>query len=156
MSNLIRALEDRRRGCERRRRSPYLTHWYWGIGGRRTAGRRATDMAGVQVDRYSASLLMAVVSIFLLSQADSLLTLVLVASGRFVELNPIMALLLERGPVLFVSVRSILWGLTLVALVVVSSRTLFGRVRGTRVIYGLVLAHFIHFLGALFLLQTGS
>jgi len=156
MSSSIRDLEDRRRGCERRRRSPYLTHWYWGIGGRRIAGRRAADMAGAQVDRYSASLMMAVVSIFLLSQADSLLTLILVASGRFVELNPIMALLLELGPVLFVSVRSILWGLTLVVLVAVSSRTLFGRAQGTRVIYGLVLAYLIHTLGALALLQIGG
>ncbi len=144
---------NERRRSERRYRSHHLTHWHWGFRGRRHTARRAADQVTARVDHYPNSLFVVVLGVFLLSQADSVLTLMMVGSGRFVEMNPFMGMLLEWSPEVFVNVRSLLWGLVLVALVTVSTHHVFGKLRTTRVIYGLFIAYAVHSTSAVVLLQ---
>ena len=131
-----------RRRDDRRQRSPFLAHRYWGFRGRRRRIRRASDSGRAHLDHYPPHLLVVVLGIFLLAQADTILTLLMLETGEFVEANPFMQALIDRDVHWFVNGRSLLWGLLLIALVAVASRLQYWRIRPRRVINALAVVYF--------------
>jgi len=91
---------ERRRGADRRHRTPPLWSKFW-LTGRRTHMRRKEDrQQSFRIDRHSFRTLAAVMSIVILSITDGMLTLYLVEHGAS-EVNPLLAYFLERGPLSF-------------------------------------------------------
>lgn len=131
-----------RRSNDRRQRSPFSGHRYWGFRGRRRSIRRASDSAHAYLDHYPAHLLVVVVGIFLLAQTDTILTLLMLETGKFAEANPFMQALIDRDVHWFVNGRSLLWGFLLITLVAVASRLQYWRIRPRRVINALALVYF--------------
>ena len=131
-----------RRRNDRRQRSPFLTHRYWGFRGRRKSIRRVSDSGHAHLDHYPARLLVVVLGIFLLAQADTVLTLLMLDTGKFVEANPFMQALIDRDVHWFVNGRSLLWGILLIALVAVASRLQYWRIRPRRIINALAVVYF--------------
>ena len=129
-----RADTEHRSGRERRQCSLLRTPWYWGLWGRRRTIRRTSDRQHMHVDHYPAYLLVVVIGIFLLAQADTILTLQMLKTGNFFELNPLMQALLDRDVHYFITVRSFLWGLALIMLVAVARYPRIWRIRPRRVI----------------------
>ena len=100
----------------------------------------------MHVDHYPAYLLVVVIGIFLLAQADTVLTLQMLKTGNFFEINPLMQALLDRNVHYFITVRSFLWGLALIMLVAVARCPSIWKIRPRRligsiaVVYALVTA----------------
>ena len=105
---------ERRRG-DRRAPQPFFSLYQISRHGRRPGGRRATD--GVYVDRYERHLLWCTVGVLVLCALDAAFTLSLLAKGA-VELNAIMAALIEEGVFKFVSVKLALTSLAIIILVI--------------------------------------
>ena len=131
-----------RRSSDRRQRSPFLTHRYWGFRGRRRSVRRASDSGHAHLDHYPVHLLVVVIGIFLLAQADTVLTLLMLDTGKFVEANPFMQALIDRDVHWFVNGRSLLWGFLVIVLVAVASRLQYWRIRPRRIINALAVVYF--------------
>ncbi len=127
---------------DRRQRSPFLTMWYWGFRGRRRTIRRESDLAHVHLDHYPTHLLVIVLGIFILAQADTVLTLLMLETGKFVEANPLMQLLIDLDVHWFVNVRSLVWGGLLITLVAIASRLQVWRVRPRRIIKAVAIVYF--------------
>ncbi len=131
-----------RRSNDRRQRSPFLAHRYWGFRGRRKSIRRVSDSGHAHLDHYPAHLLVVVLGIFLLAQADTVLTLQMLDTGKFVEANPFMQALIDRDVHWFVNGRSLLWGFLVTVLVAVASRLQYWRIRPRRIINALAVVYF--------------
>jgi hypothetical protein len=100
-------------GVDRRRKtiSPLR---YLVAGGRRSGVRRVEDRQRfIILDRYSPHLLTAIVGILCLSLLDALLTLSLIEHG-VAEVNPVMAYFLNKGSLIFTSVKYLLTSLSVV------------------------------------------
>jgi hypothetical protein len=104
MEAKMTAAESKRKGLERRLRvRPALK--YLLLGGRRKSARRAKDKnAFIYVDRYSPHLMVLIVLLMILSLADGIFTLHLIARGA-TETNPVMAYLLDIGPWPFMAAK---------------------------------------------------
>lgn len=95
---------DRRSGTDRRGKNPPLFNRYL-LKGKRAVPRRMADRQKIQkVDRYSSRIFAVIIIILLLSMLDALFTLLLVDNGAR-EVNPLMAYYLDRGPILFFSIK---------------------------------------------------
>ena len=79
----------------------------------------------------------------MLAQADTVLTLLMLDTGKFVEANPFMQALIDRDVHWFVNGRSLLWGFLLIALVAVASRLQYWRIRPRRIINALAVVYFV-------------
>jgi hypothetical protein len=118
-------LHDRRLTHDRRRHSAW-SFLYGGLRPRRRSGRRVGDEHRIFLDWHEPGVLYLALAILLMSCADALFTLNLLAVGGE-ELNAFMRLLLGQG------VRWFLWakiGLTasaIVVLVMAARRLLLGR-----------------------------
>jgi hypothetical protein len=113
--------DDQRLKTDRRRESTW-SFVYGGVRPRRRIGRRAGDVHHIRLDWHEPRVLYLALSIVLMSCADALFTLNLLAAGGE-ELNGIMSVVLDRG------VRHFLWskiGLTCASIVilVISARRL--------------------------------
>lgn len=114
-----------RRTVRDRRRVSLRSLLYGGLyRNRRRRGRRAGDARGYYVDWYEPPLLFLAVGVVLLSCADAFLTLVLLDLGA-VEVNVVMAHLIERDVALFAAVKIGLTAAGVVVLVVHFSFRLF-------------------------------
>lgn len=101
---------------------------YTFYGGRRKSIRRKRDKKTIiYVDLYSTRLMMAVLSLLLLSCLDAYLTLELIAKGHVVEANPIMAFFLDYGTTPFTVVKFVITACCLIIL------CLFKNVKITRI-----------------------
>ena len=80
---------------------------------RRTAPRRLDDLRYHSLEWHSSHLLAVAIGILLLSVVDAFLTLTLLQGGAY-EVNPIMALLVERDVTAFAALKM---GLTSVSIV---------------------------------------
>ncbi len=141
---------------DRRQRSPFLSRWYWGFRGRRRTIRRASDRQHVHLDHYPTHLMLVVLAIFLLAQADTVLTMVMLETGKFVEANPLMQALIDRDIHWFVNVRSLLWGFLLIALVAIASRLQVWRIRPRRVINAVAIVYFAQTAGMFSMLMASG
>ena len=93
-------------------------------------------------------------AIFLLAQADTVLTVLMLETGEFVEANPLMQLLIDQDIYWFVNVRSLLWGVLLVALVAVASRLQVWRIRPRRIIHGVAVVYLAQTAGMFTMLMA--
>lgn len=129
---------DCTRTCtDRRSRHLLLADWRWAYRGRRKSVRRTIDASRVMLDWYHPSLLFFIVTTYVLSGIDAVLTLTLLEMGVATEANPFMHLLLAENVHLFAGVKSLLTGIGLVCLALYSNHCVFERVRVDRVIYAL-------------------
>jgi hypothetical protein len=120
-------LRDRREAGDRR------THLVWsflygGMRPRRRTGRRAGDEHRIFLDWHEPRVLYLALAILLMSCADALFTLNLLAVGGE-ELNAFMRALLGQGVRWFLWAKIGLTAMGVVVLVVASRRLLLGRVR---------------------------
>lgn len=88
------------------RRSKGFGKFYWLLKpGTRRRIRRKTDRRKFHLlDYYSPKLLYFLVAVLLLSLTDAFLTLWLIDHGA-VELNPVMAYYLKKGPEIFIAIK---------------------------------------------------
>lgn len=126
---------DRRRAADRRRQPNLFRDWRWLFYSRRRTLRRAEDQAGVCLDWYPARLFLVVMGILLLSATDAALTLRLLDMGVAREANPVMRVLVEHSPALFLNVKMLVTGLCLVFLVAYSNLAVAGGIKIARITY---------------------
>jgi hypothetical protein len=117
---------ERRAETDRRRHSTW-SFVYGGVRPRRRSGRRTGDTHRVQLDWHEPRVLYIALSILLMSCADALFTLNLLAVGGE-ELNGVMRVLLDRDVRWFLWSKIGLTGIGIVALVIAVRRLLLGRV----------------------------
>ena len=119
----VDSYQERRQSTERRK--PTISILLFGfLHTRRRYIRRAVDQQCSYLDWYDSRLLYITLGVLLLSFADGVLTLNLLAHGS-VELNPLMALLIAHDIQVFVVAKFALTGMGLVFLVVHHNFRLF-------------------------------
>ncbi len=109
---------------------------------RRHRHRRDSDKQHAYLDRYSPVLVGITLSVLLLSCLDATFTLTLLQRGS-VELNPLMAWLININPHLFVAVKLAFTG---AALILLLAHTHFRVFRSIRVVYLLYLSLLLYFI----------
>ena len=122
---------------DRRSRHLLLADWRWGFRGRRKSIRRSVDKTRTMLDWYHPSLLFVIVTTYVLSGIDAVLTLTLLELGVATEANPVMHLLLAENVRLFAGVKALVTGVGLVCLAAYSNQCLFTHLRVDRLIYAL-------------------
>jgi hypothetical protein len=136
---------ERRGGGDRRR----LTLKSLLFGGRyrhrRRSVRRSSGRSAQYVDWYEPRLLVLALGVLLLSTLDGVLTLILLDLGA-IEVNSVMARLIEHDVDLFAAVKVGLTGAGVVVLVAHSSFRLFRRVSAGNIL-SLCLAGYLVLLG---------
>lgn len=125
---------DARAGADRRSSSGWFNFRHLGISGRRRSSRRSEDGVNSYRDWYEPRLLYFTIATALLSFLDATMTLNLLTLGA-IELNTLMAHLINTDVQMFVNIKVALTLLTLVFLVIHSNFRLFRFVRVNRVIY---------------------
>ena len=104
-------------------------------------------MVNCYVDQYYDPMLFFVVlSIIIMNVLDAFFTIMLLENGNIIELNPLMAALIEKGSLYFFNVKYLLTALSLILLVVHKNFSIFGVFKTTHVLF------FI--FGGFFLLNT--
>lgn len=119
-------MRDRRSGRDRRAHSAW-SFVYGGLRPRRRSGRRTGDEHRIFLDWHEPRVLYLALAIVLMSCADALFTLNLLAAGGE-ELNVVMRVLLDRDIRVFLWVKIALTGTGIVLLATASRRLLVGRV----------------------------
>lgn len=143
---------ESREGSDRRSRSGWFNFRHLGISGRRRTPRRIEDGINTYRDWYEPKLLYFTIATALLSFLDATMTLNLLTLGA-IELNTLMAHLINTDVQMFVNIKVALTLLTLVFLVIHSNFRLFRFVRVNRVIYflfGGYLTLIVYEIGLLF------
>lgn len=130
-----RTIEPRSRP-DRRNANGWLNPRHLGIFGRRRAARRTDEGENRYVDWYEPHLLYLTIATAMLSFMDAALTLNLLSLGA-IEINTLMAHLINTDVQKFVNIKVALTLLTLVFLVIHSNFRLFRFVKVNRVIYSL-------------------
>ena len=113
-SSTIIEHEDRRSGDRRNKPTPLFSR-YMLFGGRRTGDRRIAGSPNQYVDRYEAWLVGALVAISALCALDAVFTLLYIQKGGS-EANPVMAVVIEWGPLPFLVIKCVVTNLGLVIL----------------------------------------
>ncbi len=132
------SVPQERRTADRRRMS-LRGFVVGGFRPRRRAGRRSGDRHAL-VDWHEPQLLLAAILILLLSTADAFLTLNILLLGG-VELNPVMAWMLERNLLLFTVVKMVLTGLGVIVLVATARARIFNATSVAKIMHGFVAAY---------------
>lgn len=110
---------------------------------RRRGMRREQDKKiSHYVDIYDKTTVWVAVTIILLSCTDSLLTLILIHSGRATEANPVMKVLIESDTTLFIASKAILTILCILFIVAHKNFWLFkNRLRAKYLLLGTFLVY---------------
>ncbi len=107
---------DRRNDSQNRRRQPTRIFSHYIFNGRRTSGRRKSDLLNFTFfDRYQTTLLIPLLLLAFLSIADALFTLYFVGNLGLRELNPLMNYLLRISELTFFITK---YALTVTAVIV--------------------------------------
>lgn len=125
---------EERAAADRRNGTGWFNARHLGIFGRRRGARRTDEGENRYVDWYEPQLLYLTIATALLSFMDAALTLNLLTLGA-IEINSLMAHLINTDVQLFVNIKVALTLLTLVFLVIHSNFRLFRFVRVNKVIY---------------------
>ena len=97
-------MPERRSGSDRRTGKIPLPVTYW-LTGKRASVRRAEDrQKPFRTDRYGEKIFAAILLCVVLTLLDTIFTLFLVSHGA-VEINPLMAYLLDQGAFVFFVVK---------------------------------------------------
>jgi len=143
---------ERRRGIERRNRLLNAL-WDGNFLRRRRQMRRAGDAGRGIPDWHSPKFLAIAIVILLLSVADALLTLQLLARGA-TEANPAIIPFLDRGTLAFAIAKISLTSIGVVVLTILAQAHAFGRrVRVGSVLYLIVLGYAVLIAYELWLLD---
>ena len=135
------------RDCRRRRFSSFINFRHLGIHCRRIRVRWKEEMINYYVDQYHDPMLFFVVlSIIIMNVLDAFFTILLLENGDVIEVNPLMAALIEKGSLYFFNVKYLLTALCLILLVANKNFSLFGAFKTTHVIFLI--------FGGFFLLNT--
>ena len=147
------ALDDERRIPGERRRRFAFSLAYGSVRPRRRQPRRDEDHFGFFADWHESHLLYSVMGILLLCGIDAVLTLNLLKQGA-VELNPLMATLIQVDTQLFAAIKMAVTGLALISLVVLANYRIFRRIRVYNLVYGAFFAYLALILYELMLLSS--
>ncbi len=144
---------DRRRS-DRRASHVLFSDWRFALKGRRRADRRyAAAVRSKGLDRHHPWLLVVAVAIVVLSAADAIFTLELIARGLVHEANPFMRWLMELDLQIFANFKLLLTGFAVVVLVACSTTRFLRRVP-THAILHSILFFYVGLIGyELFLLN---
>jgi hypothetical protein len=135
------------RSCRRRRFSPFINFRHMGIRGRRIQARRKGEEKNCYVDQYHDPMLFfMVLSIIIMSTLDAFFTILLLENENIIEVNPLMAALIDKGSFYFFNVKYLLTALSLILLVIHKNFSFLGAFKTMHVIF------FI--FGGFFLLNT--
>ena len=135
------------RDCRRRRFSSFINFRHLGIHCRRIRVRWKEEMINCYVDQYHDPMLFFVVlSIIIMNVLDAFFTILLLENGDVIEVNPLMAALIEKGSLYFFNVKYLLTALCLILLVANKNFSIFGAFKTTHVIFVI--------FGGFFLLNT--
>jgi len=128
------AITDQRDFIDRRKCPTPIISRFTFYGGKRKVVRRVIDKkTHIYVDLYSTRLLVAVLSLLILSCIDAFLTLELIYKGNVIEANPLMAYVLHYGTTPFTIIKFAITAFSLTILCV------FKNVKITRVCLPLAL-----------------
>lgn len=133
------------RGRDRddRRAFSWRTVFYGYFRSRRRTTRRDAEGEPLYTDWHHPWLFFLATGIMLLSCTDAFLTLQLLGNGA-VEVNPVMAMVIGKGPLTFAATKMLLTGLSILILVFLSRLRMFNLMRT-----GLVLTVFFSFYACL-------
>lgn len=106
-----------------------------GVGARRKNPRRGLEEGNNYVDFYEPHFFFLTLSIIFMSCFDALMTINLIESGKAIELNPFMAVLIRKDILSFFGVKYALTALSLFFLVIHKNFTLFGSLKVSHLIY---------------------
>jgi hypothetical protein len=131
---------ERREWSERRRRV-----WWSLLYGsfnprRRLPPRRLDDSRFHVVDWHAAHLLAVAIAILLLSVADALMTVTLLSGGA-IEVNPVMAALIQRGAGLFAGLKMVMTGMGVMLMVLLARYRFLRVVRVEMALYAILVAY---------------
>jgi hypothetical protein len=125
---------DRRAG--RGHFSSFVNFRHLGIGGRRRYARRKEDKNNSYVDYYQAPVIFfLVLAIIIMNTLDAFFTLLLLEQDGIIELNPLMAALIDKSSQYFFNVKYLLTAFSLFLLVVHKNFTFCGTLKTTHVIF---------------------
>ena len=127
-------------GHSRRGTGRWVNTRHWGFDARRDG-----QQVNAYVDRYEARLLAPAVLILLCSILDAFLTLELIRGGA-IELNYLMANLMQKDLALFIQSKIALTSLSIIFLVVH---------KNFRVIRGVTVAHVLYVISAVYIALIG-
>ena len=134
------ATQERRDRDERRRRV-WWSVWYGSFNPRRRIAQRRRDDSRYQfLDWHSAHLLAVAIGILLLCVLDAFLTLVLLQMGA-AEVNPIMALLVDRNVAAFAALKMTLTSTSIVFMVFLARYRFMRLLPVSWVLYGVLIAY---------------
>lgn len=129
-----------RRGTDRRCSTPFFSLYQLGFKGRRQHARRSYSSAPSYFDRYDATLLLCALGVVVFSALDAAFTLRLMAAGA-IEMNAVMAVLIEDDIRKFVSVKLALTSLAILLLVIHHDVKLGSLLRVRHIQYGVLAAY---------------
>ncbi len=109
--------KDRRKLDDRRVRPTNSFSLFAHRGRRKTIRRQSDRKYSPCADQYGPGLLLVALLLILLCVGDGLFTIMHVSEGKAVELNPLMDILLKKGPFLFFGVKFVLSAFGTVVLV---------------------------------------
>ena len=132
--------EERRERADRRRRVWWSVCYGSFNPRRRAAQRRSGDHRYQSLDWHSAHLLAVAVGILLLSVVDAFLTLVLLQKGA-AEVNPVMALLVDRNVAAFAALKMAMTSMSLVFMVFLARYRFMRLLPVAWVLYGVLIAY---------------
>lgn len=115
----VELASSRRQGADRRTQPTPMLSRYTFFGGRRRGGRRDAESTNVFVDSYGQGIFLLATAIVLLNTLDAFFTLLFLGLGGE-ELNPVALALLNAGPMVFLTVKTVGIGLCSAYLVLVS------------------------------------
>ncbi len=116
-------ITDAYAGPDRRREPTTFVNRHMFVGQRRDIPENVRELAGGFVDRMPRWVLASVVAYLALSLVDTVLTWVMVSSGKVVEMNPLLRPLVGKRAVEYILVKN---GLSLSSIFVVARFHLFG------------------------------
>jgi hypothetical protein len=132
--------QERRGRAERRHRVWWSVFYGNFRPRRRTPSRRDGDFHYRPLDWHSAHLLAVAIGILLLCVLDAFLTLVLLERGA-AEVNPVMALLVERHVTAFAGLKMSMTSLSIVFMVFLSRYRFMRLLPVAWVLYGVLIAY---------------
>ncbi|MFK8016026.1 MAG: DUF5658 family protein [Gammaproteobacteria bacterium] len=108
---------DNRRHYERRQAAPFFSVYQLGINGKRRRARREAEHGPAYVDHYHPAVILCALAVIIMSAMDAAFTLRLLQAGA-VELNSLMAILIEDDVRKFVAFKLALTSLAVLLLVI--------------------------------------
>ncbi|MFK7887235.1 MAG: DUF5658 family protein [Gammaproteobacteria bacterium] len=106
-----------RRQTDRRGPAPFFSRYQLAFNGRRRQSRRANEVTPTYLDHYGRSTILCALAVVVMSAMDAAFTLRLLSAGA-VELNSVMAILIEQDIRRFIVFKLALTSLAVLLLVI--------------------------------------